>query len=194
MLYSNNLYTIDTGDTDNRSSWWTDIEYDPQVYKPIDFLRGDNNSVQEATFVDLKGRKKVVDGVSCSLGLSIMSDKVIQILNDHQFKGWRAIPILLDKKGQKISGFHCFQVLSECRPLNTSETYQTEIDWPFSPTGKRRITKGYSVELDECDGSDFYIPEGSRFVLCTQRVFEALSDAKLVDIRLRKLSDIPVNP
>ena len=137
MFSSESTYKISLGDLDNKSSLHTYIDWKIKDFDSRAFVRGEINPPFELRFKDLIGRR-VSDGVSCSLSLPIVSERVIQCLLDVEATGWKSMPITLRRKRTKeaVEGYHCLVITGRCGKLDDSFSKEKRypVDYLFSYT------------------------------------------------------------
>jgi hypothetical protein len=123
----------------------------------------------------------------------IISDKMKTVLEDNQLTGWQTFPIqIFDKKGNEIHGYHGFSTLgrSGTKDYTKSEIIEKQhiADGPFW-----KYYKGYQIDLGSWDGSDFFLPQGYRGTIVTERAAEAMKKAKLTNVVLENIADIEID-
>ncbi len=193
MFNSKSTYGVSLGDLDNKSSLHTYIDWKVKDFDSRAFLRGEINPPFELRFKDLIGRR-VSDGVSCSLSLPIVSERVIQCLRDIEATGWKSIPITLRRKRTKkpVEGYHCLIITGRCGALDKRFAVEKKIPVEGHRDGFVVLEYGYRIEDEYFDGSDLFFPEGNSGLLCNERVYKALTalDEPLIDIFFEKVTEM----
>ena len=95
-------------------------------------------------------------------GLYLISDRLKNILQETKLTGWKTYPIiLLDKKGQRVDGYHGFSILGRCGPIDYSkcEIVEKRVVPELESAPIEKFYIGLYVGLDKWDGSDFFLPE-----------------------------------
>ena len=122
-------------------------------------------------------------------GLHLISDKMKTILEENKLTGWKTFPIkLYDKKENEILGYHGFSVTGHCGPIDDRKA--EIVDRQMIPTGPVfKAYKGMHIGLDEWDGSDFFIPDGSLFFIITTKAANVLKKDKTLNTTLTNCAD-----
>ena len=125
--------------------------------------------------------------------LYLISDRMKEILEKNHLTGWKVFPInLYDKKNKEITGYHGFSTTGRCGPINYKKS--TIIEKRLVPTGPiYKYYKGLHIELDQWDGSDFFIPEKTCAIIITQKAANVLKKNKITNIRLKNLADMEMD-
>ena len=122
----------------------------------------------------------------------LISERVVQILRDHQFTGWDVFPIqLLDKAGEPLPTYYFLQVHGRSGPRDPSKSEPFEEEMPGRWVPRLR---GLYFDPDTWDGSDIFLPEKTAFIVVTEPVKRALARAKVKNVLLKRLDTIVFNP
>ncbi len=125
--------------------------------------------------------------------LYLISDRMKDILEDHQITGWKTFPIkLYDKKKNEILGYHGFSVTGRCGPID----YQKAeiVDRQRVPGGPiYQVYKGLYIGLDKWDMTDFFIPDATLFIITTKKLKSLLTHNKITNLEFKNINDIEVN-
>ena len=139
------------------------------------------------------GRAKPVDVVWTTWATPMLiSERVVQILRDHEFTGWDVFPMpLRDKAGELHPGFYFLQVHGRCGPRDPSkgEPFQEKY-----PAGWFPALRGLYFDPDTWDGSDIFLPERTAFKVITEPVKRALVRAKVKNVVFKRLDTIVFDP
>ncbi len=138
--------------------------------------------------------KKMCDIINTGwAGLYLISDKLRDLLTEHNLSGWQTFPVkIYDKKDNEINGYHGFSVLGRSGTIDYSNCTFTEKR--FVPTGPIcKYYKGATINPEEWDGHDFFRPRGSLHTLTTEKVYKVLTKIKLSNIEFEKLDDIEID-
>ena len=119
----------------------------------------------------------------------LISNTMLNLLQDNNLTGWQTYPIVLeDKKKNRIEGYHGFSIIGRCSPA---------IDWKKSELIERinfeggpicRSYKGYHLDFDQWDNSDFFMP-GNHKIIITKRAMKIMKEAKLTNVSFENLAD-----
>lgn len=120
--------------------------------------------------------------------LHLVSDVVIKVLEDNRITGWKTFPITIeDKKGNIINGYNGFSVVGKCGPIDyTKSEIITKRLVPNGPLVD--FYKGMHVGLDKWDGSDFFMPGDTAFII-TEKVRDLFVSNKFSNMRFENLAD-----
>ena len=120
--------------------------------------------------------------------LRIYSDRLVNLLSQNQFSGWRPYPIIIrGKRGELLEGYSGISILGRAGSLDMSRCERTLLK-PYVKSG--RWTPGFRgiyFEDDRWDGSDIFTAENTGYFFCTDRVKEAISRLKPTNIRFIRL-------
>jgi hypothetical protein len=102
-----------------------------------------------------------------------LSEKVYEALNKAKLSGWNVYPITLEGRKEKYYGF---QVLG--RSGGTKKPKETG------------FVIGYDFDRSTWDGSDFFIPDGTLRILCTEKAKEVLINKEFKGIELENIKNV----
>ena len=140
-----------------------------------------------------KNKHKPLDMLDTGSGcLYLISDRMRKILEENQLTGWNVFSIKLLEKNNEIPGYHGFSVLGRCGQIDYSKSeiiYKQMFEW--SPLKKHY--KGEHFDLDQWDGSDFFVPKGTSETIVTSKVADVLEKNKITNLRLTPLSDVEIS-
>ncbi len=135
--------------------------------------------------------KKLTDMLDTGfVSLFLISDKMLRVLKENKITGWKTYPVkVYDKKGNEVEDYHGFSITGRSGPINydKSEIIEKQLA-PEGPPSK--YYKGRYFGYEKWDGSDFFIPEGTFYIIVTKKVVQAFKKAKLTNIRFECLTDI----
>lgn len=126
------------------------------------------------------------------VSLFLISDRLKNILEDNKFTGWRTYPIIFyDKKGNEIKGYHGFSVTGRSGPINYENSKITKKqDSKDSPIYE--CSKGYAIDENTWDGSDFFLPENTTGISVPESVVKVLKPNKITNLNLWPFEDIEI--
>lgn len=124
--------------------------------------------------------------------LQFVSEAFINALLEERVTGWGTYPVrLYDKAGLELPGYHGLAVTGRAGPIDHSKS-RIELDPPAVPTGHPTyVERGIYFDHETWDGSDVFIPEGTRAVCVVERVKRALEKRKLTNLHFTPLSELP---
>jgi hypothetical protein len=128
------------------------------------------------------------------VSLFLISDKMLNILKENNFSGWKTYPIrLYDRKNNEIYGYNGFSVIGKCE-ATTKYKRDSLFEKRLVPNGPlSTYYKGLYIDFTKWDGSDFFIPKGSLRIVITQNVRDIILKNKLTNINIRNIKDIEVS-
>jgi hypothetical protein len=123
--------------------------------------------------------------------LYLLSDKVTNLLQEHQITGWKTYPaILYDKQGKEIEDYSIFSVTGRCGPIDWSKSKKFVKD-PYVPGGSAAdMLRGIYFDWDTWDGSDIFTAEGTLYTFVTQKIRDLLVKNKVTNILLNRITEI----
>ena len=141
-------------------------EYDEQA-----LTRG-NWVPQEPFAVKVSEGKKLYDIVHFQDPFNFaISERVHKLLKDDSVTGWNSYEIVIEGRSEKYYGF---QVLGRCGELKR----------PKEPG----FVKGCEFEYTTWDGSDFFCPDGTLYVFCTEKVRQLFIANQITNFELADIS------
>ncbi|MDE3045855.1 MAG: hypothetical protein KGJ02_04340 [Verrucomicrobiota bacterium] len=153
-------------------------------YEDIDF---------PVVFQEVEGKKwaDLLDTGWTSLYL--ISENMKKILKDNNLTGWDTFDIkILDKKNNEVPGYSGFSVDGRCGKVDYKKC--EIIQKRLVSTGPLvRIYKGLHIGLEEWDGTDFFLPEGTLEIIITSKAANVFKKNKLTNLYLKNLSEIETN-
>lgn len=108
------------------------------------------------------------DGINSSI-----SEKFFKALNDNDLKGWEVFNLEIEKTNDKRYGL---QIIGRCGNLIKPE--------------QKGFYVGYEFDQETWDGSDFFCPEGTALIFCTERAKKILEDNGLTNIEFEDISKV----
>jgi hypothetical protein len=125
--------------------------------------------------------------------LYLISDRFKLALEENGLSGWKAFPIiLLDKKENLVSGYHGFSIIGRCGVLDYSQSrtiYKSIVkDGPLWP-----YRQGYQFNLNEWDGSDFFLPKGTCTICATEKAASLIKKIKFTNMSVNNISDVEIS-
>ena len=154
-------------------------------------LRGEYEGINFPVVFKQERGKKLVDILGTGWpNLYLISDRMKDVLEENKLTGWKTFPITVyDKKKNEILGYHGLSVTGRCGPIDGTKA--KIIDKQLIVNGPiLKAYKGLYVGLDKWDSSDFFIPEGSRCFVITEKTAKILKDKKIKNTQLDNLSEI----
>jgi hypothetical protein len=134
---------------------------------------------------------RAVDFVSSTYACNVfMSQRFVDVLRAAETTGWGTYPVeVYGKDGQFMEGYHGLSILGRCGPVDFAKG-RLEFRPPRVPNGKPyKVRVGFPFDLATLDGSDFFSPEGTYYIVVTQKARDALVSAKLTGLRIVPASE-----
>jgi hypothetical protein len=198
-MESDNFYEF--GDSDSNSTFQAslvksqkNISLDNQDFEQDRLQWGDySKSIFPAVFEYYRGRAlKDMLGTGWT-SLYLISDRMKEVLEEHNLTGWKTFPIkLFGKKGEEISGYHGFSVTGRGGCIDHSGAVMIEKEAIPGP-GIWKYYKGMTVDLTKWDNTDFFKPENYSGTIVTEKAAMALKEAHITNVKLTKLTDIEIS-
>ncbi len=122
--------------------------------------------------------------------LYLISKRMYSVMCDNNLTGWKTFDIkVFDKNEKEISGYSGLSITGRCGAVSYDNC--EVVEKRFVPRGPiSKYYKGLYVGLDTWDGTDFFIPKNSRWIIVSKRAAEILEKGKFSNIELRNLIEI----
>jgi hypothetical protein len=136
--------------------------------------------------------KTAYDFVLTTFGvLPLISQRVVDALSERSISGWRTFPVEVESRGQdRVDGLHGLSVTGRSGP--PVEAWSEEVTVP-APTPQGRPSqklRGLYFDPEGWDRSDIFVPEGTGYVIGTDRAVAALRDIGATNVELTPLTDV----
>jgi hypothetical protein len=186
----NQIY--DFHDRDTRGAYNATLAIDQAPFDNVKLFRGELIVNTPFKFGYHFGAK-IYDLVAIGFaGLYLLSDRVTNLLRDHQITGWKTYPAkLYDKKGNEFGGYSIFSVTGRCGPIDRSKSEKFIKD-PYVPGGgAANMLRGTYPDLSTWDGNDVFTANGgTAYTFVTKKVRDLLVKNKATNILMEKLTEI----
>lgn len=119
--------------------------------------------------------------------VTLISGRVVRVLQDIGARGWSVFPTSLSVKGELLETYG-LSVEGRCGPLVRSASRPaTEAEFPL--VGAK---VGIIFDKEQWDGSDVFMPTDTAHVLITGEVREALISSKISNVSITPCADVVV--
>jgi hypothetical protein len=124
------------------------------------------------------------------VGIYLISYKTIDLLIRNNIRGWKVYPtIVFDKKNNVLNNYSVLTITGKCGSIDWSKSY--EFQKQLTPTGQfANMLRGIHFDYNEWDGSDIFIPKGSKFILVTERVKILFELNKISNAEFKEIESI----
>ncbi len=148
------------------------------------FSRGEAAPAESVSMRWTMGRATPPEGVwtTCAYPM-IVSARIIRLLEDHQFTGWKTYPVTLhDRSGPIHEGHAGLAITGRCNRIDLSRSSVVVREYPAGWYPKFR---GQFFDPESWDGSDFFMTRpddfgpGNLVRYATARVVQAFRPAKV---------------
>jgi hypothetical protein len=120
----------------------------------------------------------------------LLSPRFHQLLRDHDFTGWTAHPAEVELRRGERAEYGALAVSGRSGPIDDKRSERVVLP-PAAPGGNEVPgLRGLLFDPRSWDGSDVFTPEGSTFVLVTDRVRDAIAAAGLTNVALERITEI----
>jgi hypothetical protein len=122
--------------------------------------------------------------------LSLYSDRIIDVLTENEFTGWRPFPVTIrGKSGRLIKGYSGISILGRAGNLDDTRSEKVLLP-PLYEGGPERLgLRGFYFRDDVWDGSDVFTCENAPLFLCSLKVKEAISALNPTNIVFTSLTE-----
>jgi hypothetical protein len=118
----------------------------------------------------------------------VVSQTFVDALSSAGCSGWSLFPVTVyDKRGAPASGFHGFQVLGECGPLDWRRSQPVPVELPG---GVFPRLKGMYFTEGTWDGSDVFGPTDKGFVFMTEKAVLALKRSRVSNMDAEPIEEV----
>jgi hypothetical protein len=119
----------------------------------------------------------------------LVSERVITLLRDAGFTGWRTYDVeLVGHDGAPIPGYYGLAIHGRCGPIDYSKSEEIPT---ITPGGVSSHWFGLYFDPDTWDGSDLFMPEGtSGWIFVVDDVKRAFEKAKIKNVEFTNLVEI----
>jgi hypothetical protein len=158
----------------------------------LGLARGEHVPSKPIEFVHDEGRKPQ-DMVGTTDGRPVLvSQRLIDVLRDHGFSGWRTFPVRLTlEDGTELRGYHGFSVTGRCGPIDDSLSDQVMLAPPVPGGEPAPGLRGLCFTPGSWDGSDIFTSAaGGAMIFVVERVKDALERAGITNVAFQRLSEI----
>ncbi|MGL1904403.1 MAG: hypothetical protein OCC49_19875 [Fibrobacterales bacterium] len=101
----------------------------------------------------------------------IISKSAYRKILENELTGWKSYPITVDSKTSELYGF---SVTGRCGPMITRNS---------------GFVIGYEIDENTLDGSDFFIPQGTLSIVCTEKAKNVLESLSIKNIIVPHISE-----
>lgn len=124
--------------------------------------------------------------------LYLVSNRLKETLEENEITGWKTFPISLkDRNNREIEGYSGFSVVGRCGFLDFDKS--TVIEKKLVKDGVvGKYYKGLYFELEEWDGSDIFVPKGTRYFFTNKKTMNILKKAKISNLKFQYINEIEI--
>jgi hypothetical protein len=152
-------------------------------------LRGTRSLPGGAVFRAMKGTRSADLMGTTRVAIRIASQRLVDILDDAGFTGWRTEPVLLqDNHGQEVPGrFHALVITGRAGPIDPSRS-EIVLEPPPVPRGEPTYAEvGLYFDPASWDGSDLFLPESTSAICAVERVKGVIEQSPLSNVQFTRL-------
>ena len=161
-----------------------------EVIEEKPFLFGEAEGSLSLRFTHAMGHR-VYDLIETGWAkLFLFSERVTTALREHHVTGWTTYPAeVYDAKKNLIHHYSVFAVTGRSGPVDFDKS---KVIWkdPPSPRGKpHQAQVGVFFDKPSWDGSDIFIPEGTLYIIATQKVIDVFTDLQVTNVEWRLVAE-----
>jgi hypothetical protein len=132
-----------------------------------------------------------LDLVGTTFGpLTIVSRRVIDVLERERFAGWATYPVELDTAGIDADAYHGLAVHGRCGNIDNSLTPKRLLPPPVPEGEAVPGRRGLLFEHGSWDGSDLFCPSEGATIFVTREVRDALVAAKVKNLDFQCVTEV----
>lgn len=119
---------------------------------------------------------------------NVVSQAFVDALTTAGCSGWSLFPVTVyDKEGVIANGFHGFQVVGECGPVDWRRSQPVPVQLPG---GVFPRLKGMYFAVETWDGSDVFGQTDTGFVFMTEKAVLALRRSRISNMDAEPIDDV----
>ena len=169
-------------------------DIDPQQFANIDrreLLRGNITPESSINIYHYMGGKHPQDVVWTSLiGVIAMHEKVFKLMENNDISGWKKYPVnVYDRYGKLYDDFAGISVTGKSGPLDWSGSQRVQVLTKSKGSSPLYDLIGATIEHEYWDGSDIFMPEGTTYLLATERLVEILKNINVRNIDYVRITE-----
>jgi hypothetical protein len=140
----------------------------------------------------VRERRKVGDVVTAGdIGEYLVSPRMLDVLTDEGLTGWSTYPVeVTGPTAEQLDGYLGLWITGRSGPIDDRLTERVIL--PPSVPGAPSMPhyKGFCPAAGSWDGSDFFVPEDTRYTCVTSRVRDVLVSHRMVGVSFARMSEI----
>jgi hypothetical protein len=149
--------------------------------------RGEEEPGAALRFERAEGRQlRDVVGTTVAM-LKLVSPRVLEVLEQQGFTGWRAVPVDLEVSGG--DGYALLVVTGRAGPVEDELSGRVTIEPPVPEGEPGPGFRGLFFRRGTCDGSDVFTPGDRASIVVVGSVKDALTEAGITGVEFRRLAD-----
>jgi hypothetical protein len=161
-----------------------------KVREPRALTRGERTARKPIRFKADEGSRPLdLVGATWSV-LTIVSRRVVAVLESERFAGWATYPVELDGVGVDVDAYHGLAVHGRCGDIDNSLTPKKMLPPPVPEGEAVPGRRGLLFEHGSWDGSDLFCPSEGTAILVTRDVRDALIAAKVQNLHFERVTDV----
>jgi hypothetical protein len=161
------------------------------VDETLDYLNmivGEYSGIKFPIVFKQKYGKKLHDVLDTGFpSFYLISNRFLNILQENKITGWKTFPIIIkDKENIEVDGYSGFSITGVCGNIDYKKSIQ--FTKRFVPNGPDvKCLRGIYPNFSKWDGSDFFIPKDSLYIIVTNRTRLLLKDNKISNIQFTNI-------
>lgn len=183
-----NIYAIFTGDPDNTSTTWLEINHDASSLNEKHFNEGKDITNGEFTFNVFQGTQWT-NGIGTTGNSDIVNQQILELLQSKDITGLDSLPIkIIDGDGIR-NDYYIIRASSECGPIDKSQTKR--VPSKINPSFMKRM--GFGLDTTTIK-SDIFRPSGTTMLLCNEKVKSIIEEhePKISGIKFLSIKEFPM--
>src|SRR5690349_7061477 len=159
-----------------------------KLREPQGLTRGERKARTPVRFERDEGSRPL-DLVGVTFGpVTIVSRRVIDVLEGERLAGWATYPVELDGVGD--DAYSGLAVHGRCGPIDNALTPKMMLPPPVPDGEAVPGRRGLLFEHGSWDGSDLFCPSEGAAIFVTREVRDALLDAKVENLHFERLTEV----
>jgi len=156
----------------------------PNIQEPFKVISGLQNFDIPPLYSRHIGRKKFDLVPTTYPPIEFLSKNFKNLLEKEKATGWKPLPIVIEDPEVETSDYFLLTVPGRCGPIINEMSKKVKRPPRFSGGNEYEAYMGLYFAPGTWDGSDVFLAEGTGYIFVTERIAQAIKEAKLTNVRL----------
>jgi hypothetical protein len=152
-------------------------------------MKGTSDTPDAIEFRWRKGRDKC-DFLITDWMIILISESLRRLFVNRRYSGWKSFEAPILKDGEVLCKYHGLVVTGKSGPIDNSLSKRVVYPSPVPEGNEHEGLQGLYFPINSWDGSDIFSPQGTMFVMATQRVRDSIEEYGATGVELTAISDV----